>query len=1264
MAFGFDDPGSTFFDDVADLLRQAEEAALNAGDTAAARRRVAEMRRRLEQFTQDDLRKLYSNAYKNGGSLTIGKNALDKSYRIRRKVARNGNVALNDVDRWIQNVEKSAADRSNLKKIRKIRREQDKILNLPSSTAAQRKKAQQIIDLSNEKASELNKSLAKYGDLESGPTVAYRRRRKSAGQARGTVFQRQDARQHFRMIQATAERDIINDAYIKGRVAEGTEWFIVSDGPSCGWSSHRDPEKANGKTVHYKQIVPFAHPNCVRRFEGLPDGPRSKKTLERIQELTGMSGSTLESVAKGAVLATQVAGAVSAIGSNPLVRQTIRAILNDKEIALSENTQKILGRWVNNYERSELAVLSSQGQEATSLNLNRLRNGTIKDLEDKLLAKIDERDSVLIRLRKSEMRVLSLRSQAITKRELVDKIEDYADYVRHSTDVSASTLRAVGAASQDEAALRLLYGPNYVKRGMTSLSRGGELFSNARATGRAIDRALIGQGERAQVEAIRIAATVLDPLPWLRAVAKLDLGKLRLSVGLTAEGRRDLASKLFLQMRGQEFREAYNISYSRNALGQIMKKATIRPQDIYDALLPRITFLGGPYSATIGIEGGKIIPMAHLFPDQAYLRQLSFRLRLTSNSINDFVRIARYNDFGSPSFNSLMAKKLKELPEDMIFTVDAFRNSPITASARFLHDGLDSFAVKLRPDSEVVRATWKLWARPDKTSLTKIVLVPRRFGGSTIDLSDIDVFQTVLGLWRSKGSIVETARILAVDPRTLISEIDTAAARWIDSKLLPPIRRQYKVQRRRFEFLRDVIEEKRKGFSDYGLDAIGHTEIWDSGREILGGAMNSIGGRDLGRQLAEWGDEISSLKRFTEAAASNESKIVSILQKLDETINFGDISAVRKAKLIKDEFLASIGRKYRYYKWVVEEQIIPDAITVLQDFHSKVQGLLDARLGLRGSGNLGIDMREFVWAPESRWPQERFDRLVSMGEWERDIANPRQAVLNMPDRLKASTPQNIRKYLHDVLPGDAKYLDSFDPNLLTFPLEGSVAEVEGHLAGLADLVETFDYMEKQGFRHWPKSIALSDLNSGHNLGAMGYYWSPGETLYMDSSLWTTGRYHGRMQSMISRSIASDHFAPEAARRIYMPVHEYGHHITMTVLNTHQKMELFNRLLKEIDPELPTHFGFGDHWFNAPLDSFLTEFEDLSGKFDAEFMHLNTQGFFSAYSDREISAAVGSGYSSTNWQEFFAENFALAFGRSEPTAMGRVVLEYLREEGII
>ena len=58
-----------------------------------------------------------------------------------------------------------------------------------------------------------------------------------------------------------------NNPVIKG--------LLVFDGDDCGWTTHDDPEKADGKQVTFDEADanPLAHPRCVRSFAPIVEEP-------------------------------------------------------------------------------------------------------------------------------------------------------------------------------------------------------------------------------------------------------------------------------------------------------------------------------------------------------------------------------------------------------------------------------------------------------------------------------------------------------------------------------------------------------------------------------------------------------------------------------------------------------------------------------------------------------------------------------------------------------------------------------------------------------------------------------------------------------------------------------------------------------------------------------------------------------------------------------------------------------------------------------
>ncbi len=61
---------------------------------------------------------------------------------------------------------------------------------------------------------------------------------------------------------ATASQQAAHDRYKEA----GVTHVDIDDGPGCGWTSHNDPDIADGsrRTLQEVEAYPLSHPNCVR----------------------------------------------------------------------------------------------------------------------------------------------------------------------------------------------------------------------------------------------------------------------------------------------------------------------------------------------------------------------------------------------------------------------------------------------------------------------------------------------------------------------------------------------------------------------------------------------------------------------------------------------------------------------------------------------------------------------------------------------------------------------------------------------------------------------------------------------------------------------------------------------------------------------------------------------------------------------------------------------------------------------------------------
>lgn len=75
------------------------------------------------------------------------------------------------------------------------------------------------------------------------------------------------------MLARTRSAEAYSVAGLQRMASEGVQWVEIGDGFGCGWTSHDDPDKANGKivTVDEARGYPTAHPRCVRVPLARPD---------------------------------------------------------------------------------------------------------------------------------------------------------------------------------------------------------------------------------------------------------------------------------------------------------------------------------------------------------------------------------------------------------------------------------------------------------------------------------------------------------------------------------------------------------------------------------------------------------------------------------------------------------------------------------------------------------------------------------------------------------------------------------------------------------------------------------------------------------------------------------------------------------------------------------------------------------------------------------------------------------------------------------
>lgn len=117
---------------------------------------------------------------------------------------------------------------------------------------------------------------------------------------------------------------IHNLGFLSGARQGNISVVEVSDGPDCGWSFHRDSDKANGKIVSIQEAEahPLAHPHCQRRFTvrpGLTEGDKSPR-LSNAQKAAVATAAAASGLAVLGLAANMQSGRVMTV-----LRQMARA---------------------------------------------------------------------------------------------------------------------------------------------------------------------------------------------------------------------------------------------------------------------------------------------------------------------------------------------------------------------------------------------------------------------------------------------------------------------------------------------------------------------------------------------------------------------------------------------------------------------------------------------------------------------------------------------------------------------------------------------------------------------------------------------------------------------------------------------------------------------------------------------------------------------------------------------------------------------------
>lgn len=776
----------------------------------------AKMRTRTNEYANVDLAKQYRDNFRSAFNVPMGKRNSDISYRIRKGVIDAGNRSINDLQtvwkqRRLQAVSGQFGRGYYQDRIKKLRGS----LESGGLSPSQKKKARQELEQAVTQFNKFSKGPA--GSAFQEPTVIRRYRK---GKKKGKAMSAQPADRYYQMLAKTGDRQVATRGYLEGLAAgydKEKKWVLVTDGPDCGWETHRSSKKANGLIVPVSEALkyPLAHPNCQRAFRESDGPPGSKASKRQMKELFGVtSQAQLMKIAKAAAIVGKTAGAAAVVGQSPFVRGFVRDILSDKEIRVPEFAQKILRKWVDSYKKKEAFAIGQFGQGLDEFSFrSKIMNGIDNVGLDADFLSFPSTRQITIGEDIASALGLDVR---VTKGRFLEAAEDYADWVRWQRGEALDALENIAEQALEAEVRAELYGEAAIRYNLHAV-RSPKLSEQLRNISRVYTDAISKRPDRIGIEAVRAGAALLDPLPWLG----VRQGNFRFMVGLTSDGRRDLAEFLYKKFSQTkvynplELAWAEQLGLDKKAFSELFE-ATLTRQDIVNSLLPRVTYFGQPISATLSLDTGRLMPIVRLSPENFLLRQFSLTARLRSNALANFVN--EFRESGWDAISRVTKERiLNGLEENLITSIDIFRNGPVQANMRLYGSKFESTALKFKTDNEWLRYTYRYYSRTNKIIIGQtdegrniyaiitgfdeagkpiykkvspnfrdlvgggygtsefrlgkwqtITILPREAGGLKFTMNKGDVGDLLMGMLKWRGSLIEVSRITGLDFESLL----------------------------------------------------------------------------------------------------------------------------------------------------------------------------------------------------------------------------------------------------------------------------------------------------------------------------------------------------------------------------------------------------------------------------------------------------------------------------------------------------------------
>lgn len=823
--------GLDYYDDMDDVIRQLRKLFVSPNfksqkdadaALATARSIINGGRERHVEWARNGMAEDFRNAYRESGQTgAIPKDARDLSYRRRKLMERRGIVALNSLDVWAQQKSRDAFLSSRIKTGDRLQEQA-----FQKARAARTKGEREAALLEYKK---LQEATEQYRTQRAGaavpsddPTIVYRYRKartvgprrfadvqtgeilldgdrrlrqvppgefsdnyRAIGRAskkQGDIAAVHSAEDYFRMVANTGQQEMDTLGFLSGVIKDGGE-VLVSDGPGCGWTEHKDPDKANGMIVSAEVAMetPLAHPSCQRTFQ-LLKGPRgSKRFYDSLREMTGVRNlRDLERIAKvGAVAGTAMA-TVRSIAKSPLVLSTVRNIVADGDLNLPAPVRAGLQQWTARYVARERTAMTAAGMDP-DIDADDFRMKFQRAIDDRFRNEefVLAPASQAFELSSEQARILGLRATA-SKQQIINAIEDYADHARHQRSSRLTMAQNIAEQAAETEARLQIHGEAAIRYNLAKPRTGGALSDLEKALTIARDSYRVSPEYARQELFKELALGVSNFLPW----PKVNLSKFRLMVGMPYQGRMDLANFVAAKF-GPPAWSATDRRYAMR-LGLELPERQAAPLEMKRLLRPRITYLPGRvFSATVGLENGILAPALRMYPGNTFLRHLSLEYRLTSEGMSDLIREFSENASAltSGSANNrwkTLRSLLGTLDEASLYSLNIFRRGPISANLVMKSDGMQSFSINMRPANSWIRHNYRFmnkgrtvtWAGQEIsetiTMLSREVTLLPRLAGGVLLRESMDAWTAIVGMLQWRGSVGEVARALGVSYEDMV----------------------------------------------------------------------------------------------------------------------------------------------------------------------------------------------------------------------------------------------------------------------------------------------------------------------------------------------------------------------------------------------------------------------------------------------------------------------------------------------------------------